>query len=63
MDYDVEIKIGSEDDMLSNATKHEDKTLTLKSLEKNMNIKFKDLVEKINSLESKINIIKKSLKR
>ena len=57
-----ELKIGSSKDMLANAEEHQDKTLTLKGLEKQVNDRFKAIEEKINFLERKIEIVKKCLK-
>ena len=37
-EYQKELKIGSADDMLANAEKINEKTLTLKSLEKQVNV-------------------------
>ena len=56
MEYEVELKVGSQDDMLANAEKHLDKQLTLKSLEKEVRLKFIEI-------QKQIEIIKKSLKR
>lgn len=63
MEYEKELIIGSQDDMLSNAQKSLDKTLTLKSLEKRVNDFIKNLKEQIEVLDKKIETIKKSLKR
>lgn len=107
MEYEKELKIGSEDDMLAHASEinkttsgfggwdsiiglalisavfgdksfdevkklmeESDKPTTLKSLEKQFKITTNSLLEifslqqkKINELESKIEVIKKSLKR
>ena len=63
MEYEKELIIGSQDDMLSNAQKSSDKTLTLKSLEKRVNYFIKNLKEQIEVLDKKIETIKKSLKR
>lgn len=63
MEYEKELVIGSQDDMLSNAQKSLDKTLTLKSLEKRVNDFIKNLKEQIEVLDKKIETIKKSLKR
>lgn len=63
MEYEKELIIGSQDDMLSNAQKSSDKTLTLKSLEKRVNDFIKNLKEQIEVLDKKIETIKKSLKR
>ena len=107
MEYEKELKIGSEDDMLAHASEinkttsgfggwdsiiglalisamfgdksfdevkklmeESDKPTTLKSLEKQFKITTNSLLEifslqqkKINELESKIDVIKKSLKR
>ena len=57
-----ELKIGSSKDMLANAEEHQDKTLTLKGLEKQVNDRFKAMEERINFLERKIEIVKKCLK-
>lgn len=61
MEYEKELKIGSEDDMLAHAS--EVKTLTLKSLEKDVKLKFEEMEKYIKFLETRINIINKSLKR
>ena len=41
----------------------QEKTLTLKSLEKMVNLKFDELESKIKKLERKLEVIKKSLTR
>ena len=56
-----ELKIGSKDDVLTNAS--ETKILTLKSLEKDTNLKFEKLEKYIKFLETRINIINKSLRK
>ena len=61
MEYVKELKIGSEDDMLAHAS--ELKTLTLKSLEKDMNLKFDEIMKHIKFLENRINIINKALRK
>ena len=58
-----ELKIGSADDMLANAEKINEKTLTLKSLEKRVNELEKAINYKIEVLERRIDTIKKSLTR
>jgi hypothetical protein len=63
MEYGKELKIGSEDDMLAHAEKHNEKTLTLKSLEKKFNEFIKEMQGQIEFLNRKIETIKKSLKR
>lgn len=62
-EYQKEIKIGSADDMLANAEKINDKTLTLKSLEKRVNELEKAINYKLEVLERRIDTIKKSLTR
>ena len=57
-----ELKIGSKKDMLANAEEHQDKTLTLKSLEKQVNTKFAQLDEQIEFLKRKVEILKKSIR-
>ena len=57
-----ELKIGSKKDMLANAEEHQDKNLTLKGLEKQVNDRFKAMEEKIKFLERRIEIVKKCLK-
>lgn len=61
MEYDKSLKVGSKDDMLAHAT--ENKTLTLKGLEKEVKLKFEEMEKYIKYLETRINIINKSLKR
>ena len=61
MEYDKGLKVGSEEDMLAHAT--ESKALTLKGLEKDVNLKFAEMEKYIKYLETRINIINKSLKR
>lgn len=63
MEYEIELKVGSQDDMLANAEKHNEKTLTLKSLEKRFNEFVKSLESEIAFLNRKVETIKKSLKR
>ena len=58
-----EFKIGSADDMLANAEKINEKTLTLKSLEKRVNDFEKEINYKLEVLERRIDTIKKSLTR
>lgn len=58
-----ELKIGSADDMLANAEKINEKTLTLKSLEKRVNELEKAIKYKLEVLERRIDTIKKSLTR
>lgn len=58
-----ELKIGSADDMLANAEKINEKTLTLKSLEKRVNELEKEIHYKLEVLERRIDTIKKSLTR
>lgn len=58
-----ELKIGSADDMLANAEKINEKTLTLKSLEKRVNELEKAIKYKLEILERRIDTIKKSLTR
>lgn len=58
-----ELKIGSADDMLANAEKINEKTLTLKSLEKRVNELEKEINYKLEVLERRIDTIKKSLTR
>ena len=41
----------------------EEKSITLKSLQKEINLKLEQLKNLLSSLETQINIIKKSLKR
>ena len=62
-EYQKELKIGSADDMLANAEKINDKTLTLKSLEKRVNELEKEINYKLEVLERRIDTIKKSLTR
>ena len=62
-EYQKEIKIGSADDMLANAEKINEKTLTLKSLEKRVNELEKEINYKLEVLERRIDTIKKSLTR
>lgn len=59
--YKKELKIGSADDMLAHAT--DNKVLTLKGLEKDVNLKFAEMEKHIKFLETRINIINKALKR
>ncbi len=61
MEYEKELKIGSEDDMLAHAS--EAKTLTLKGLEKDMKLKFEEMQKHLKYLETRINIINKVIKR
>ena len=63
MEYEKELKIGSEDDMLAHAEKHNEKTLTLKSLEKRVNELEKHILGEIEFLSRRIDTIKKSLMR
>ena len=56
-----ELKIGSKYDVLTNAS--EIKKLTLKILEKDTNLKFEKLEKYIKFLETRINIINKSLRK
>lgn len=63
MEYEKELKIGSEEDMLANADKINEKTLTLKSLEKRVNELEKEIHYKLEVLERRIDTIKKSLTR
>lgn len=63
MEYEKELKIGSEEDMLANADKINEKTLTLKSLEKRVNEFEKEVHYKLEVLERRIDTIKKSLTR
>ena len=58
-----ELKIGSADDVLANAEKINEKTLTLKSLEKRVNELEKEIHYKLEVLERRIDTIKKSLTR
>lgn len=62
-EYQKELKIGSADDMLANAEKINEKTLTLKSLEKRVNELEKEIHYKLEVLERRIDTIKKSLTR
>jgi hypothetical protein len=62
-EYQKELKIGSADDMLANAEKINEKTLTLKSLEKRVNELEKEIYYKLEVLERRIDTIKKSLTR
>lgn len=62
-EYQKELKIGSADDMLANAEKINEKTLTLKSLEKRVNELEKAINYKLEVLERRIDTIKKSLTR
>jgi hypothetical protein len=62
-EYQKELKIGSADDMLANAEKINEKTLTLKSLEKRVNELEKEINYKLEVLERRIDTIKKSLTR
>ena len=62
-EYQKELKIGSADDMLSNAEKINEKALTLKSLEKRVNELEKAINYKLEVLERRIDTIKKSLTR
>lgn len=62
-EYQKELKIGSADDMLANAEKINEKTLTLKSLEKRVNELEKEIQYKLEVLERRIDTIKKSLTR
>ena len=62
-EYQKELKIGSADDMLANAEKINEKTLTLKSLEKRVNEFEKEINYKLEVLERRIDTIKKSLTR
>lgn len=61
MEYEKELKVGSKQDMLAHAS--ESKTLTLKGLEKDVKLKFDEMEKHIKYLETRINIINKSLKR
>ena len=63
MEYEKEVKIGSEEDMLANAEKNSEKVLTLKSLEKRFNEFIKSMNYQIEYLDRRIETIKKSLKR
>ena len=63
MEYEKELVIGSQDDMLSNAQKSLDKTLTLKSLEKRVNDFIKNLKEQIEVLDKKIETIKNQISK
>lgn len=63
MEYEKEVKIGSEEDMLANAEKNSEKVLTLKSLEKRFNEFIKSINYQIEYLDRRIETIKKSLKR
>mgnify|MGYP003293358217 CR=1 FL=1 len=63
MEYEIELKVGSQDDMLANAEKYNEKTLTLKSLEKRFNEFVKSMEGEIAFLNRKVETIKKSLKR
>ena len=63
MEYEKELKIGSEDDMLAHAEEHNEKVLTLKSLEKRVNEFIKNMQGQIEYLDRKIETIKKVLKR
>lgn len=63
MEYDKGVRVGSKDDMLSNAEKVNEKVLTLKSLEKRVNEFIKYMEEQTKTLEKKIETIKKSLKK
>lgn len=56
-----ELKIGSDDDMLANAEKINEKTLTLKSLEKRVNELEKHILGQLEFLSRRIDTIKKSL--
>ena len=60
-EYKKELKVGSKDDMLANAS--EVKALTLKGLEKDVKLKFEEMEKHIKYLETRINIINKSLKK
>lgn len=57
-----ELKVGSKDDMLAHANEINEKTLTLKSLEKQVNAKFTQFEEKIKVIERRIDILKKSVR-
>ena len=61
MEYEKELKIGSEDDVLAHAS--EVKTLTLKGLEKDVKLKFEEMEKHIKCLETRIKILNKAIKR
>ena len=57
-----QFKIGSEDDMLANAEYYNEKTLSLKSLEKTFNEFSKQMIGELELLKRQIETIKKSLR-
>ena len=61
--YEKELKVGSQDDMLAHAENHIDKTLTLKSLEKEVRIKFNELKHQLEVVKHELEVVKKCLKR
>lgn len=63
MEYNKEVRIGSNADMLAHAEEVNEKVLTLKSLEKRVNEFIKYMQEQTAYLDRKIETIKKSLKR
>ena len=62
-EYEKELKVGSQDDMLAHAENYVDKTLTLKSLQKEVKIKFFELENQLQGLKHELDVIKKCLKR
>lgn len=58
-----ELKVGSKHDMLANAETINEKTLTLKSLEKRVNELEKHILGELEVLSRRIDTIKKSLTR
>ena len=63
MEYEKEVRVGSKSDMLAHAEEHNEKVLTLKSLEKRVNEFIKNMQGQIDFLDRKIETIKKALKR
>ena len=63
MEYEKEVRVGSKADMLAHAEEHNEKVLTLKSLEKIVNEFIKNMQGQIDFLDRKIETIKKALKR
>ena len=62
-EYEKELKIGSAEDMLANAEKVNEKTLTLKSLEKRVNEMERQINYRLEVIERRVETIKKSLTR
>ena len=62
-EYEKELKVGSKDDMLAHAENHVDKTLTLKSLQKAVRIKFNELKKQLELVKHELEVVKKCLKR